>query len=97
MNAKVTLNVVAALVAIASLTGCGASSTPAEPSVSAGKAEVHERIKALTDCTELQKQFDDAEQNGKNMRAQGKSDLSSASTAYMKTALERQQELKCFG
>jgi len=92
MNRKLSTLTVSALVAIAALTGC--SSTPSAP---AGSADVHNRIKSLTDCTELQKEFDNADAAGKRNRDNGNLDLSKASTAYMETAFARQNELKCFG
>lgn len=79
------------------LTGCASGDAKTEQEAAKGKPEVHARIKAETNCDKLQKDFDLAVKNQEIASNNGKLELAQANTAYMTTALDRQNELKCFG
>lgn len=80
-----------AIAAALTLSACGGTATPI------GNPEVHTRIAAMTDCDQLQAEFDLSATNGDIARGNGNLELAKATTAYMHTALNRQNELKCFG
>lgn len=65
---------VACLVLIVTLSGCGSKE---------GNPDVYNRIASLTDCSELQREFDIADSNNQ--------------TDYMKAADERMREVGCYG
>ena len=72
------------------------ASAPAPVATPPGRAEVYERIAALTDCAALQREFDQAETNGRAARARGDLDLSRISTSYMEAADKRMREAGCY-
>lgn len=58
-----------------------------------GVETVYDRIEGLTDCGELQREFDEAAAN--NARYEAGSELFGVTLSYMEAANERQQELGC--
>lgn len=58
--------------------------------------EVYEKISAMTNCAELQAEFDLAEEHGNRNRENGKLDLAEISTDYMRATDERMQEIGCY-
>lgn len=76
------------LLLAAATVGC---SDPAGEGV--GDADVHARIKAMTDCAELQSEFDIAMDNFD--RNEPGSDLAKATVAYAETARKRMEALGC--
>lgn len=77
------------LTALAALTAC--VSAPAERP---GSQAVYDRIDGLTDCTQLQTEFDTASANYD--RAEAGSSQALAATAYMKAADARMKEVGCY-
>jgi peptidyl-tRNA hydrolase len=61
-----------------------------------GNPKVYARIEAMTDCGQLQEQFDIAEANQFRDIDRGRTDLAEASTAYMQAADERMREVGCY-
>jgi hypothetical protein len=86
------------LIALALTFGVTACSAPAEeapaPEETVGNPAVYERINGLTDCAELQKEFDTASTH--NDGAEPGTDEYRATTAYMEAADARMQEVGCY-
>jgi hypothetical protein len=78
------------------LSACGgaADSGATEEETKPGNAAVYERIAGLTDCAELQAEFDTASAN--NDAAEPGTDEHKATTAYMEAADARMQEVDCY-
>lgn len=70
---------------------CGMSAPAARP----GNPDVYARIASLTDCRELQKEFDTAEANGRRDREAGRLEQARASTSYMDAADARMKQVGC--
>lgn len=71
------------LTTLAALTACGGTTEAGGDRP--GSPAVYDRIAGLTDCAQVQQEFDTAETNG-----------GEAGTAYMKAADERMKELDCY-
>lgn len=69
------------------LAGCGSTSPP-------GRAEVYDRINALSDCAALQAEFNQADTNHTRDVARG-SDLAEVDLSYMEAAEERMKAIGC--
>ena len=67
------------------LAGCGGSDRPGDPAV-------YERIAGLSDCSQLQEQFNLAERTHQRGGEWGPS-----GTAYMEAADKRMREVGCYG
>lgn len=79
------------LVLVLVLGGCGgADGGGGSPAVESTKA----RIEAMTDCAELQREFDTAADNFD--RVEPGTEQADASLAYMQTADDRMREVGCF-
>lgn len=68
--------------------GIGVLGSRSEP---VGNPDVYNRIASLTDCAELQREFDQADAN------RAISDDPSIQTEYMKAADDRMEEIGCYG
>lgn len=83
-----------AVISLAVLAVCVLGCAAPGPAPEVGNPEVHARIRALTDCGELQREFDvamvavDARQPGDAMRT--------VSTSYAMTADARMRALGCY-
>lgn len=82
----------AAVIGLAIAGGCAAGDKPS----SAANPIVFTRIAAMSDCGELQDEFDIADRNGEAARNRGRLDLARASTDYMKAAHNRMEEVGCY-
>jgi hypothetical protein len=82
-SVKFLLVIVVAVAVVVGLAALGSSSEPE------GNPDVYSRISSLTDCAELQREFDTADANRKF------SDDPEIQTSYMEAAHERMQELGC--
>ena len=80
------LLVVGLVLAAGTLSACSAS--PEQT----GSPAVFQRIASMTDCADLQSEFDTAERNGDAARARSRLDLAKASTSYMRSADDRMRE-----
>lgn len=70
-----------------------ATATPANE-VQYGSDAVYQRIGSMSDCDDLQAEFDQASAN--HDRAEPGSDAARASTGYMEAADARMQEVGCY-
>jgi hypothetical protein len=72
------------------------TTAPAESTTTVGPGDpaVYQRIASLTDCTMLQAEFDQAEEN--NGRVPAGSDQAEWTLAYMEAADARMQEVGCY-
>jgi len=96
MNKKVLLAILAISIA---MLACGSSAPKAKTADEyikeyGGSATVYQTILALTDCAELQNQFNTA--SGNNAREQAGSTNFKATLGYMTAADERMKELGCY-
>jgi len=87
----------AALVLSIAILACGSSAPKPKTAYIkeyGGSATVYQTILALTDCAELQNQFNTA--SGNNAREQAGSTNFKATLGYMTAADERMKELGCY-
>jgi len=89
----------AALVLSIAILACGSSAPKPKTADDyikeyGGSANVYQTILALTDCAELQNQFNTA--SGNNAREQAGSTNFKATLGYMTAADERMKELSCY-
>lgn len=90
---RVILIVVLGIVAIGVVVGIVASRTstpPARP----GSAVVYDRIASLTDCGQLQREFDTASTN-RDRDVSRSSDLAAVDLSYMQAAQDRLKAVGC--
>lgn len=87
------MNVIRTAFAVAAL-GFGVACTT--PAAQPGSAAVYQRIGTLTDCTQLQTEFDIADTNGEAARNRGNIDLAKISTSYMRATDQRMQDVGCY-
>jgi hypothetical protein len=87
--------VVLAASAAALLAGCGEGGSDGGGD-RPGSPEVYARIESLTDCRELQREFDVADENHGIQSDEGDLTMMRISTSYMKAADERMRALGCY-
>lgn len=83
-------------VAVLALVALGYAATRGGSSARPGSPDVYARIAASSDCTALQKEFDQADANGKRDRASGRTEQARWSSGYMDAADARMRQIGCY-
>lgn len=91
---KVILIVVLGIVAIGVVVGIVATRGPGTPPARPGSAVVYDRIASLTDCGQLQREFDTASTN-RDRDVSRSSDLAAVDLSYMQAAQDRLKAVGC--
>jgi hypothetical protein len=81
------------IVAVAAAQTVAAPATPTAPE---GNPAVYTRIAALTDCDQLQGEFNVADATGRRARQRGDLATGRATTGYMKAADNRLKAIGCY-
>lgn len=93
------MKLIATLVlALTGITIVGAAGGSGEPEPRPGLQVVYDRISAMTDCDELQAQFDQAAENHDrdSNRRPKRLDLMKMSSSYMDAADARMRQIGCY-
>lgn len=91
-----TLIVIAVLALGALIAGAAAGGGSSEPAARPGLQTVYDRIGSMTDCTELQTEFDQASTNHQRDKLRHRLDLMKIDTGYMGAADDRMRAIGCY-